>query len=157
MDFDLSDEQRLLKESVERLIADRYGFEQRRAYAKEPDGWSAELWAQYADLGLQLGAQSGYELSLKNENDLLQTLTSANDVVTTNLTTAQDALNSILSGAQSAAASLTSWTSTEVNAGATLQTLGAKGDVEKLPYLAATLANQPYNHDIGTRVPCHHA
>ena len=34
---------------------------------------------QYADLGLQLGGQSGYELSLKNENDLLQTLTSGND------------------------------------------------------------------------------
>ncbi len=52
---------------------------------------------QYADLGLQLGGQSGYELSLKNENDLLQTLTSGNTIVTTNLTTAQDALNSILS------------------------------------------------------------
>ena len=52
MDFDLSDEQRLLKESVERLISDRYGFERRRAYAGEPDGWSATLWAQYAELGL---------------------------------------------------------------------------------------------------------
>ncbi len=80
---------------------------------------------QYADLGLQLGGQSGYELSLKNENDLLQTLTSGNTIVTTNLTTAQDALNSILSSAQSAATSLTEWSSTEVNAGATLQSLGA--------------------------------
>ncbi len=52
MDFDLSEEQRLLKESVDRLIADRYGFEQRRAYAREADGWSAELWARYAELGL---------------------------------------------------------------------------------------------------------
>jgi len=52
MDFDLSDEQRLLKESVERLMTDRYGFEQRRAYAKEPDGWSTDLWGHYAELGL---------------------------------------------------------------------------------------------------------
>jgi pimeloyl-CoA dehydrogenase small subunit len=52
MDFDLSDDQRLLKESVDRLIRDRYGFEQRRTYAREPDGWSRELWAQYAELGL---------------------------------------------------------------------------------------------------------
>ncbi len=52
MDFELSEEQRLLKESVERLLADRYGFEARQAYAKEPDGWSKALWQQYAELGL---------------------------------------------------------------------------------------------------------
>jgi pimeloyl-CoA dehydrogenase small subunit len=52
MDFDLNDEQRLLKESLDRLISDRYAFEQRRAYARSPEGWSRELWAQYADLGL---------------------------------------------------------------------------------------------------------
>jgi pimeloyl-CoA dehydrogenase small subunit len=52
MDFDLTDEQRLLKESVDRLLADRYDFEQRRRYREEPDGFSRELWAQYAELGL---------------------------------------------------------------------------------------------------------
>ncbi len=52
MDFDLNDDQRLLKNSVDRLIADRYAFEQRKKYAREPDGWSRELWAQYAELGL---------------------------------------------------------------------------------------------------------
>ena len=52
MDFDLSDEQRLLKDSVERLLADRYGFEQRRVYAGTPEGWSREIWAHYAELGL---------------------------------------------------------------------------------------------------------
>jgi len=30
MDFDLSEEQRLLKESLDRLISDRYAFEQRK-------------------------------------------------------------------------------------------------------------------------------
>jgi pimeloyl-CoA dehydrogenase small subunit len=52
MDFELNEEQRLLKESVDRLLADRYAFEQRRAYGKESDGWSRALWAQYAELGL---------------------------------------------------------------------------------------------------------
>jgi pimeloyl-CoA dehydrogenase small subunit len=52
MDFDLSDDQRLLKDSVDRLISDQYGFEQRKKYMAEPDGWSAALWAQYAELGL---------------------------------------------------------------------------------------------------------
>jgi pimeloyl-CoA dehydrogenase small subunit len=52
MDFELTEEQRLLRQSVERLLADRYGFDKRRAYFAEPDGWSRDLWAQYADLGL---------------------------------------------------------------------------------------------------------
>jgi pimeloyl-CoA dehydrogenase small subunit len=52
MDFDLTDEQRLLKESVERLVAGRYDFEARKRYAREPEGFSRELWRQYAELGL---------------------------------------------------------------------------------------------------------
>jgi pimeloyl-CoA dehydrogenase small subunit len=52
MDFDFSDEQRLLKDSVERLLGNRYTFEQRRAHAAEPEGWSRALWKHYAELGL---------------------------------------------------------------------------------------------------------
>jgi pimeloyl-CoA dehydrogenase small subunit len=52
MDFDLTDEQRLLKESVDRLVADRYDFEARKRYGQEPDGFSRALWGQYAELGL---------------------------------------------------------------------------------------------------------
>jgi pimeloyl-CoA dehydrogenase small subunit len=52
MDFTLSDEQRLLKDSVDRLMADRYAFDQRKNHFKEPGGWSAALWSQYAELGL---------------------------------------------------------------------------------------------------------
>ena len=52
MDFDLTDEQRLLKDSVDRLIADRYAFEQRKKYMAEPGGWSSAVWNQYAELGL---------------------------------------------------------------------------------------------------------
>ena len=52
MDFTLSDEQRLLKDSVDRLMADRYAFDQRKNHFKEPGGWSTTLWSQYAELGL---------------------------------------------------------------------------------------------------------
>jgi pimeloyl-CoA dehydrogenase small subunit len=52
MDFDLTEEQRLLRDSVERLLADHYGFDKRRTHLAEPDGWSGALWAQYAELGL---------------------------------------------------------------------------------------------------------
>jgi len=52
MDFDLNEEQRLLKESVDRLIEDRYSFEQRKKYLAEPEGWSRALWKQYAEMGL---------------------------------------------------------------------------------------------------------
>ena len=52
MDFDLSDDQRLLKDSVDRLVADRYGFEARQGYRAEPGGYSAGLWSALAELGL---------------------------------------------------------------------------------------------------------
>ena len=52
MDFEFSEEQRLLKDSVERLLADCYDLEQRKAYMQEPGGFGRALWKQYADLGL---------------------------------------------------------------------------------------------------------
>jgi pimeloyl-CoA dehydrogenase small subunit len=52
MDFELSEEQRLLRDSIERLLTDHYAFDERRSYLAEPDGWSRHLWAQYAELGL---------------------------------------------------------------------------------------------------------
>jgi pimeloyl-CoA dehydrogenase small subunit len=53
MDFDLNDEQRQLKDSVERLLADSYGdLAKRQGYQKEPKGYSERLWRQYAELGL---------------------------------------------------------------------------------------------------------
>ncbi len=52
MDFELSDEQRLLADSVTRLMADRYTFEARNGFLKQPSGWSEEIWGRYAELGL---------------------------------------------------------------------------------------------------------
>jgi pimeloyl-CoA dehydrogenase small subunit len=52
MDFDFTEEQRLLKESVDRFISDRYEFEQRKSFAKNDSGYSGENWKQFAELGL---------------------------------------------------------------------------------------------------------
>jgi pimeloyl-CoA dehydrogenase small subunit len=52
MDFSFTDEQRLLKQSVERLLTDRYGFEARQRFMDERTGWSRTLWRSYAELGL---------------------------------------------------------------------------------------------------------
>ncbi len=60
MDFDLSDEQRLLQDTVTRLMAGRYAFDQRKQYLKTPEGYSTAVWSQYAELGL-LGLPFGEE------------------------------------------------------------------------------------------------
>jgi pimeloyl-CoA dehydrogenase small subunit len=52
MDFDLSEEQAMLKDAVERLMADRYGFEDRKRHMAEPQGWSASMWEAYGEMGL---------------------------------------------------------------------------------------------------------
>jgi pimeloyl-CoA dehydrogenase small subunit len=63
MDFDLTEEQRLLSDSVSRLVNDAYAdFEHRKAYRAEPRGWSAENWRKFAEmglLGLTLSADDG--------------------------------------------------------------------------------------------------
>jgi pimeloyl-CoA dehydrogenase small subunit len=52
MDFDLSEEQRLLKESVEGLLGSSYDFDQRKKYMAEKAGWSKGLWSKLAEQGL---------------------------------------------------------------------------------------------------------
>jgi len=52
MDFEPSDDQRLLIESVSRMLADNYSFAQRKTYIAAPEGWSTAMWSQYAELGL---------------------------------------------------------------------------------------------------------
>src|SRR5208337_2910092 len=69
-----------------------------------------ESTGQYADLGLQLGDQSGYELSLKEQVGQLQTLTSGNSLVSTSLSTAEAALSAMSSSAQSTLNDLIAWT-----------------------------------------------
>jgi len=52
MDFAPSDEQRLLLESVSRLLADNYSFAQRKTYLARPEGFSTDMWGKFAELGL---------------------------------------------------------------------------------------------------------
>jgi pimeloyl-CoA dehydrogenase small subunit len=52
MDFDLSEEQRLLKESVDGLLTDTYDFDSRKKYGAENGGWSRSVWAKLAEQGL---------------------------------------------------------------------------------------------------------
>ena len=54
MNFDLSDDQRMLKDSVDRLVADRYQLDQRLAYMAEPKGWSDAVWQEIVELGLTM-------------------------------------------------------------------------------------------------------
>ena len=52
MDFDLSDEQRMLHESLEKLMTGQYGFDMRQGFLKEEGDWSCDMWHRYADIGL---------------------------------------------------------------------------------------------------------
>src|SRR3569833_4795719 len=52
MDFDLSEEQRLLKESIDGLLNDSYDFDARKKYQKEKGGWSKAVWGKLAEQGL---------------------------------------------------------------------------------------------------------
>jgi len=52
MDFDLSEEQRLLKESVDGLLSDSYDFDSRKKYMQEKGGWSKAVWGKLAEQGL---------------------------------------------------------------------------------------------------------
>jgi hypothetical protein len=51
MDLALSDEQRLLRESVDRFITETYDADHRRRTASDPLGFSREIWKQFAELG----------------------------------------------------------------------------------------------------------
>ncbi|MCW0180845.1 MAG: acyl-CoA dehydrogenase family protein [Zavarzinia sp.] len=51
MDFNYSDEQKLLIDSVERFIQDDYGFDTRRAILKSEDGFRRDLWQKFGELG----------------------------------------------------------------------------------------------------------
>src|ERR1700742_1370211 len=52
MDFDLSEEQRLLKDSIDGLLTDAYDFDSRKKYMAEKGGWSKAIWGRLAEEGL---------------------------------------------------------------------------------------------------------
>src|SRR3978361_1975070 len=52
MDFDLSEEQRLLKKSVAGSLGSSYDFDSRKKYMAERGGWSKSRWGKLAEQGL---------------------------------------------------------------------------------------------------------
>ena len=67
MNFDPSEEQRLFAASIERFVARDYTFETRRHVVASHDGYSRDVWAALADLGLL--ADRGTEDRAKPAND----------------------------------------------------------------------------------------
>ena len=51
MDFSLTEEQVMLKDSVAKFLADNYAAEQREAVLKQEAGFSAKHWASFSELG----------------------------------------------------------------------------------------------------------
>ena len=52
MNFNYTEEQLALQDTLRRFISKDYGFEHRRALSKAEPGFSRDAWAQYADFGL---------------------------------------------------------------------------------------------------------
>jgi acetyl-CoA C-acetyltransferase len=52
MDIQFTEEQELLRSSVQRQLRDRYGFDARRKIVASEEGWSRKHWEAFAELGL---------------------------------------------------------------------------------------------------------
>jgi len=52
MDFDYTEEQLLLRDSLDRFLQKNYSFEQRRAIVQSREGMSATAWEGFASMGL---------------------------------------------------------------------------------------------------------
>ncbi len=51
MNFNHTDDRRMLADTLNRFISEQYGFETRKSIAQSSHGFSAERWAQFAELG----------------------------------------------------------------------------------------------------------
>jgi alkylation response protein AidB-like acyl-CoA dehydrogenase len=64
MNFQHTEDRRMLADSLNRFIAEQYGFDTRDKIARSPDGFSADMWRRFAELGaigaLFDEAQGGY-------------------------------------------------------------------------------------------------
>jgi alkylation response protein AidB-like acyl-CoA dehydrogenase len=52
MDIQFTEEQELLRSSVQRMLRDQYSFEARRKIVASEEGWSRRQWEAFAELGL---------------------------------------------------------------------------------------------------------
>lgn len=62
MNFNLTEEQTLLADTVDKFVRKQYSFEQRRSYQADTSGWSRDIWNTLAEvgvLGLPFSAEQG--------------------------------------------------------------------------------------------------
>lgn len=52
MDFNLSDERQMLRDTAERFLREQYPLEKRHEFARSPLGFSRAMWEEFAELGL---------------------------------------------------------------------------------------------------------
>ncbi len=52
MNFEHTEERRMLADSLNRFISEQYSFEKRDHIAKSPQGFSPEIWQNFAELGV---------------------------------------------------------------------------------------------------------
>jgi alkylation response protein AidB-like acyl-CoA dehydrogenase len=52
VDIQFTEEQEMLRSSVQRLLRDKYDFDTRRKIVASEEGWSRKHWREFADLGL---------------------------------------------------------------------------------------------------------
>jgi alkylation response protein AidB-like acyl-CoA dehydrogenase len=52
VDFSFTEEQQLLRDSLARYVEREYRFEKRRAIQRSAEGFSREVWSQFAEMGL---------------------------------------------------------------------------------------------------------
>jgi len=52
MDFNLSEERQMLRDTAERFLREQYPLDKRHEAAASPQGFSPEMWSEFGDLGL---------------------------------------------------------------------------------------------------------
>lgn len=52
MDFNFTEEQTMIRDSLERLIREQYDFETRRKFVESDTGFNSKFWGQISELGL---------------------------------------------------------------------------------------------------------
>ncbi len=52
MNFEFTEEQTMLRESLSRFLRDKYDFDSRQAILQSDEGWSREIWNRMAQMGL---------------------------------------------------------------------------------------------------------
>src|SRR5580658_8103248 len=52
MDFEFTEEQRQLRETLERFLSKQYSFDRYRAIKASAQGWDRQVWQQLAELGV---------------------------------------------------------------------------------------------------------